>query len=84
MKQVHFSPRLWPGVAIAVTQIVVAVVGTLFFSAYGPIGLLAGVGGALLTLVWWLGFSRAPWWDRGAAVLLMFGAMAATFPFVDK
>ena len=62
--------RLWPGVAIAVTQVLVAVIAP-FFPGGSMIAMLGGVLGALLILLWWLFFSRAPWLDRIAAIVLV-------------
>ena len=45
-------------------------------------GLIGGLVGALAVAVWWLFFSRAPWFERLAAVLLMAMALAATKPFL--
>ena len=44
---------------------------------------MGGVLGWVALVVWWVFFSRAAWFDRIAAVVLMLGAMAATYPFLD-
>jgi outer membrane protein assembly factor BamB len=44
---------------------------------------MAGVLGWVALLVWWVGFSRVAWFDRIAAIVLMIGAMAATYPLLD-
>jgi len=62
--------RLWPGVAIAVVQVLVAVI-----AAFLPGGAMYAMGsgaiGSLLIPIWWLFFSRAPWLDRIAAIVLI-------------
>jgi outer membrane protein assembly factor BamB len=42
-------------------------------------GLLGFVG----VIIWWLFFSRAAWFDRVAAIVVMFASLAATYPFLD-
>ena len=70
--------RLWPGVAAAVLMVLVKVGTPLLFPGAGAVGMLAGVAGALIILVWWLFFSRALWTERAAAIVLMLVAVAAT------
>ncbi len=73
--------RLWPGVVAVTLQwlarfgIKVIVPGFKGFawSAQG------GIIGALAVIVWWLFFSRARWFDRLGAFLLMIAAMGATW-----
>jgi outer membrane protein assembly factor BamB len=70
--------RLWPAVAIAVVQLLVMVLGPVLANDGMIIGLLGGVGGALLILLWWVFFSRAGWLERiGAIVLMVAGVFAA-------
>jgi outer membrane protein assembly factor BamB len=63
--------RLWPGVAVAALQWLVFLVAPLVEPRAAPIGILGGVLGGLIILVWWLCFSRARWLDRLAALALM-------------
>ena len=75
--------RLWPGVAIVALQWMArfgipAVAPDQI--AYAVMGGLLGFAGVVL---WWLFFSRAAWFDRIAAMVLMVAATAATFPFLD-
>ena len=75
--------RLWPGVVIVLLQLggwFGAAILSPDFSAYG---VLAGLGGGLALLVWWLFFSRAAWYERLGVPALMIAAMAATWPFLD-
>ena len=44
---------------------------------------IGGLLGFLALVVWWVFFSRAAWFDRIAAIVLMIGAMAATYPLLD-
>src|SRR5687767_9241979 len=75
--------REWPGVVIVLLQLggwFGAAILSPDFSAYG---VLAGLGGGLALLVWWLFFSRAAWYERLGVPALMIAAMAATWPFLD-
>ena len=74
--------RLWPGVVAAALlglgRFVVPIVApeaTLY-------GLLGAALGILGVVVWWLFFSRARWFERLGAVVLMVGALFATFRIV--
>jgi outer membrane protein assembly factor BamB len=49
-------------------------------TAYAVMGGLLGFAGVVL---WWLFLSRAAWFDRIAALVLMVAAIAATYPFLD-
>jgi outer membrane protein assembly factor BamB len=70
--------RLWPGV-IAVTLLWAVRFGLpLVAPEQGGTAILAGLGGGLLVLVWWLFFSRAPWVERVGVVVLMAAAVYAT------
>lgn len=75
--------RLWPGVVIVALQWLarfglpaVMVDGAMY-------GVIAAFAGFFAIVVWWLFFSRAAWFDRIAAIVVMIAAMAATFPFLD-
>jgi len=70
--------RLWPGVTIAVLQLLLRFV----LPAVAPDQTLWGVLGSFFCvfaiLLWWLFFSRAPWLERLAApVLMVLGLLAA-------
>jgi outer membrane protein assembly factor BamB len=45
---------------------------------YAGVGVLGGVAGGLVVLVWWLFFSRAPWAERLGAIALMIVAVLVT------
>ena len=67
--------RLWPAVVIAIVQLLVMFGAPLVAPDAGPIGMLGGVVGALAIAVWWLFFSRAPWFERVGAIVLMIVAV---------
>ncbi|MEO8680586.1 MAG: PQQ-binding-like beta-propeller repeat protein [Vicinamibacterales bacterium] len=72
------SLRLWPAVVIALVQLLVMFVAPLVLSDDGAtIGVLGGVAGALTVFLWWLIFSRAPWFERLGAIVLMIIAVVA-------
>jgi outer membrane protein assembly factor BamB len=76
--------RLWPGIAILILQwlarfvLPVVVPGALYY------GVIGGVLGGLLIVLWWAFFSRAPWPERVSAILLMFFGLFATLGVADK
>jgi outer membrane protein assembly factor BamB len=77
--------RLWPGVVIVLFQLLVRYVlprifpeATLFGMPLLFLGVMAGVFCGILLVIWWLFFSRAPWFDRIFGVLLMIGALFLT------
>ena len=74
--------RLWPGVAAAVLLVLARHVLPLVVPDTQTIGVLGGLAGAVAILVWWLFFSRAPWFERGGALALMVGAMVVTSQFL--
>ena len=74
--------RLWPGVAAVVPQWLTLIVFMLFVPEGLIYGIMAGVVGGLLVVVWWLFFSRAPWLERVGALVLMPVAVLATTPIV--
>jgi len=63
--------RLWPAVVIAIVQLLVMFGAPVVAPDAGPIGMLGGVVGALAIVVWWVFFSRAPWFERVGAIVLM-------------
>jgi outer membrane protein assembly factor BamB len=69
--------RLWPGVVFATLVLLAKVAGTVV-PGIGMYGMLGSVVGALLILLWWLLFSRAPWLERLGALALMAAALYAT------
>ena len=76
--------RLWPGVVIAIIQLIVMLGAPLVGPDGFLIGMLGGVGGALAIAVWWVLFSRAPWAERLGAIMLMIVAVLATRTVVHQ
>jgi outer membrane protein assembly factor BamB len=77
--------RLWPGVILAVVLVVaryvVPVVAPDAEIAEMPLAIVGMLSGFVLTAgiaIWWLFFSRAPWIERIAAVVLMVAAVFLT------
>lgn len=69
--------RLWPGVLAAV--LLLATFGLpIIVDGAGGTAILGGLAGALVVMLWWLFFSRAPWSERIAAIVLMVVGVAAT------
>lgn len=70
--------RLWPGVVLVLVQWFLWMV----LPAIAPESVLVGMIGGLLAgpliVLWWVGFSRAPWVDRLGAVVVMGIGVAAT------
>jgi outer membrane protein assembly factor BamB len=79
--------RLWPGVAAAVLLILVRLVIPIaapkaeFFGMDVPLlAIFGGLVGALLIVLWWVFFSRAPWLERLGAIVVMIVAVVVTQP----
>ena len=78
--------RLWPGIVIVILQwiarfgIPIIIPG----DSVTQIGIFGGLLGGLAIVVWWAFFSRAPWFDRWIAIVLMIVALAATSHFIHK
>jgi outer membrane protein assembly factor BamB len=71
--------RVWPGVVIAIVQLLVMFGGPVVAPDAGlPVGMLGGMVGALAIVVWWVLFSRAPWVERVGAIVLMVATVLAT------
>jgi outer membrane protein assembly factor BamB len=73
------SLRLWPGVALAIIQLLVMFLGPVLApEAPLPVGMIGGMAGALLILLWWLFASRARWFERVGVIALIVAAVFAT------
>ena len=70
--------RLWPGITAVALQWLVWVVLPLVAPDQGGTAMLVGVAFGLVTILWWLFFSRAPWAERLGALVLMVAGVAAT------
>lgn len=69
--------RLWPGVTIATLMALGVFVVPMVIAGTGGTGILAGLAGGLMILIWWLFFSRAPWLERLGALVVMIAGVAA-------
>ena len=76
--------RLWPGVIAALLLLVVRFAAPFVMADGALVGILGGVVGAALILLWWLFFSRAPWLERIGAIVLIAATIAATYPLVHR
>ena len=70
--------RLWPGVVTVVLLLLVRFVIPVIVPGGVPIGIIGGLVGALIIIVWWVFFSRAPWWERVGAIAVMAIAVILT------
>ncbi len=77
------SLRLWPGVTAAVLLFVLRFVVPIAVPDLALYGFIGAIGCALVIVLWWLLFSRAPWIERVGAIALMVIAMYATSRVVD-
>ena len=75
--------RVWPALAIVGLQIAGIALAPVFFEDAMIAGIGAVVGGALLIVLWWLFFSRAPWLERIGAVILMVALAMVVKPASD-
>ena len=71
----HLTPRLWPGVAAAAVLVLLKFVLAPLLPSGGAVGIIGGMIASLAILLWWLLFSRVPWVERAAAVLLLAAAL---------
>jgi outer membrane protein assembly factor BamB len=69
--------RLWPGVAAAVLLVLVGYLIPIFVPRYAGLGMIWAAVCALIVILWWLLFSRARWYERVGAIVLMIAAMSA-------
>ena len=67
--------RLWPGVVAAVLLVLVGYVIPIFAPGYAGLGMIGAAACALVVILWWLLFSRARWYERLGAIVLMIGAV---------
>jgi hypothetical protein len=75
----HQKPiRIWPGVVIVILQWLVRFVIPAMVPGAVAIGVIGGVLGGLAVIIWWAFFSRAPKFERWAAIGLMIVALVTT------
>lgn len=70
--------RVWPGAIAVVLQWLGWFVVPVIFPQAVFVALFSGVIGGLIILLWWLFFSRAPWIERIAALVLIVLALIGT------
>lgn len=63
--------RLWPGVALVVSQWLLRFGLPVIAPDAAPISVIGGVVAGVAVVIWWLAFSRARWPERLAAIGLM-------------
>lgn len=82
--QIERKPlRLWPGVAAA-TLLLLLKFGLPIFWPDGLLySVLGGIAAGLLVVLWWAFFSRARWFERVGAIVLMVIAVRATKFLLD-
>jgi len=76
--------RVWPGLIVVLLQWVGWFVAPAIFPQATIVALFAGVIGGLAILIWWLVFSRAPWFERIAALVLIVLALIGTKRLVHE
>lgn len=75
--------RVWPGVAAVTLQWVVRFGLPKFVPGDLGIAIIGELVGALAIVVWWAFFSRARWFERLGALVLMVAGLFATRRFLD-
>jgi outer membrane protein assembly factor BamB len=76
--------RLWPGVVTVILLWLVRFVLPVISPDAGLFAVIGGMVGGLAVVVWWVFFSRVPWFERLGAMALMVAALFATSRVVDK
>ncbi len=67
--------RLWPGIAVAIIQVLLIVIAPIVSADGAMLALLGGAICSLLLIIWWMFLSRAPWLERIAAMVLVGAAV---------
>ena len=76
--------RLWPGVIAVVVLWLAWFVVPVVLPETAFFGILAGLFGGLVVILWWLVLSRAPWSERLGALVLMAVGLFATSRLVHE
>jgi len=70
--------RVWPGVVLVVVQWIAWLVVPFFFPQYILQAIMVTAACALGVILWWLIFSRARWYERVGALILIVPAVILT------
>src|SRR4029450_7303334 len=70
--------RVWPGVVLVVVQWIAWLVVPFFFPQFILQAFMITAGCALGVILWWLIFSRARWYERLGALMLIVPAVILT------
>jgi outer membrane protein assembly factor BamB len=70
--------RVWPGVVLVLVQWIAWLVVPFFLPQYILPAFMVTAACALGIVLWWLIFSRAPWYERVAALMLIIPAVILT------
>lgn len=73
---------MWPGVVVAVLGFAARFTIPILVPEALMGGVISALVGALAIVVWWLFFSRAPWFERLGTIVLMAVALFATSQLV--
>ena len=76
--------RLWPGVVAAVLLVFLRLVLPVAIPEATIVGLMGAALAVVAIVVWWLFFSRAPWFERAGAIILIIVALLATARLVHE
>lgn len=74
--------RLWPGLALLAVVLFAYFVLPRIDSSQGGTGILVGMAGAFLIVLWWLFLSRAPWAERLGVLAFLALALWSTARFL--
>ncbi len=80
--QIHL--RLLPGVIAVLLQWLITYILPLVVPETKGLGVMAGLFGGLVVIVWWAFFSRAPRFDRWSAVVVWIIALFVTSRFLHE
>ena len=70
--------RLWPGVATTAAGWLAWYLIPILMPDRSVFGIMGGILGGFLVILWWLFFSRAPWVERVGVLVFMVGAVLTT------
>ena len=74
--------RLWPGLIGAVLIALGWFLVPFLVPAVALYGMFAGLLGIVIVALWWLLFSRARWYERVGAIVLIIGALFVTYRLI--